>query len=261
MIHWALGAITVLAMYWTMFRARAEQERDAREELEETVATRTIQLRGALEESESFRRRNATLLQELNHRTKNNLQLIASLISLQQTGTFGRAHAPDRLLDTIRHRVLAMATVHELLHHSDQSTAVPLYMFTRELADGFMKSGIVDEIELDVEGIEDTAVDMDFAVPLALVLNELVTNAAQHASEPGESSRVRIQAGRQENVLQLSVIDYGRGMPETFALDSIKTSGLKIVRALVGQLDGELEMKRSPSTTWEITIPLPTLKR
>jgi two-component sensor histidine kinase len=186
------------------------------------------------------------MLRELNHRVKNSLQMIRSLVRLQAQ----RPGGPD--LDAIVSRVMAIASIHDLLYRSASSFEIDLAGLLEQIlsSDAIVppESHVVIERRL-----ERLTVDANVATPLALCTVELVTNAAKHAFGP-EGGRIEVTLRREGARAVLTVSDDGGGLPEAPA----RNSGLRVVDALVLQLGGALRVLRDGGARFEIDFPLAT---
>jgi two-component sensor histidine kinase len=175
-----------------------------------------------------------TLLKEIHHRVKNNLQLILSLIRLQ-------AEEPGTAIDFSRRlegRVRAMSLIHELLYESDDLGALDMADYIPRLTGLQIQAGSrTKQPQLDLS-IGSVRLDMDQAIPLALVLNELVSNALKHAGT--DNGRIGIQLANQGGTVTLDVSDDGNGLPEGFDPLAGSSLGMKLVEALTLQLGGSL---------------------
>lgn len=188
-----------------------------------------------------------TLLKELYHRVKNNLQLIISLFNLQaRTLTDGRA---QRALFEAANRVRAMSLVHERLYQSRTLGTICLDEYVGELCNQLASAGAADRrgiaLVLEVAPVD---VGLDLAVPLGLLLNELVSNSLKHAFPKGRRGTIRVAlqpeagegAGTDELTLRLTVQDDGIGLPLDADRTSPQTLGLRLVSALSEQLHAKL---------------------
>ena len=185
-----------------------------------------------------------TLLREFYHRIKNNLQMVHSLLRMQQRALpAGVARAA--LEDTAR-RVQAMALVHEQLRHAVQPAEVALDGYTAQLltlaaeSAGAGARGI--RVEADVDALP---VPFELAVPYGLLVNELVANALQHAFG-SDGGIVTVCLREEGGAPRLRVCDDGRGLPPGFALTTLTTMGLQLASALAAQLGGTLEIEAPP---------------
>jgi two-component sensor histidine kinase len=230
-----LGTIAVVASYLTYYAARSMAAESARAALEFD--------RKLLAEAEKTAAARAMMLKELNHRVKNSLQMIRSLIRLQKH----REDGPD--LDEINARVLAIATIHDLLYHSADSFRIDLANLLRSIC----ASDAIVPPESNVELVCDTepiSVEANLATPLALCTVELITNAMKHAFGP-EGGTIRLGLNRTDGEGILTVADDGKGMPEMPS----RNSGLRVVDALVVQIRGRLSVERNHGTRFEIVFP------
>lgn len=184
-----------------------------------------------------------TLLKEVYHRVKNNLQVIVSLLNLQaHTLADGQARA---VLMESANRVRAMALVHEKLYQSRSLSSIALKEYIAELcerlaaASGARERGIA--LTCDVAPIE---VALETAIPLGLLLNELITNSLRHGFPDGRTGEVRVslkQAGSGAGALE--VRDNGVGLKPGLDLAASPTLGLKLVATLSAQLGSKLVIK------------------
>jgi len=187
------------------------------------------------------------LLREVNHRVKNSLQIVSSILQLQMPYVLGAAADAVRNAAT---RVMAIATVHGWLYKGENVASVELDPFLADLCREIGRAyGCPDGIVARVERI---AVPTDMAVPLALIINELVTNVIKHVGPPCDIA-VRADSGRS---LKLTVSDHGAGPPLENASHGL---GSRIIEAFSGQLRATVERKRRlPGYAVELTVPLPT---
>jgi len=195
-----------------------------------------------------------TLLQEVHHRVKNNLQVISSLINMQlrQLGDpVGKA-----ALAECQRRVLAIALVHEKLYQSADFARIPFSEYARSLTTNIFHALGVSHIKLEVE-IDDLALPVDKAIPCGLILNELITNALKHAFPGQRNGTIRVAMARHHGDLVLTVADDGIGIPFNFDLATTTSLGMQLVPTLTEQLDGHLSVSSDNGTTVRVTFPWP----
>ena len=206
-----------------------------------------IRIRMETEESlkKSLSEKNV-LLKEIHHRVKNNMQIISSLISLQ--AHYINEPSYSRLLEESHTRINSMALVHEMLYQSDNVSKINLGIFIRNLVDYIDRylGGASGKITLSIYG-SDIFMDINSAIPCALILNELVTNTYKHAfagiSEIPEGA-INISMEKTEaGPVRLVYRDNGKGLPDTAVLKKSKTLGMQLVISLVKQLNASLEAK------------------
>jgi two-component sensor histidine kinase len=241
-----LGIVALLGLYGTR-----QTERRVRSE---TAWQQTQFDRRLLEEAQRSAASRETLLREVHHRTKNNLQTIQSLIKLRSKS--GDAGA---MISEIEQRIWAIAQVHDLLYSSQEFTQLDLGEFLHTVCAN--PAIVPPESGIEVRCRTDTVeIDLNTAVPLALVVVELVTNAIKHAF-PNDSEISDTPAGtiditlkRAGDEAELVIKDDGIGLPK----DASRNSGLRLVRALVGQVRGEIEIGEGGGAEYRIRFPLET---
>jgi PAS domain S-box-containing protein len=200
------------------------------------------QLRASLLEKE-------TLLHEIHHRVKNNLAVIGSSFYLQST--YVSDQQTVAVLRNCQDRVRSMALIHERLYHSGNFASVDFAEYAGELATGLIANYAVqpDTIRLHLD-LEKVTLNLNQAVPCALILNELIANALKHAFPGGRCGEIRI--GLQtlgSDGFRLRVADNGVGLPAGITLESPRSFGMRLLRSLAKQLDGRMEfLRRAPGT-------------
>ncbi|HEX9465040.1 MAG TPA: histidine kinase dimerization/phosphoacceptor domain -containing protein [Alphaproteobacteria bacterium] len=203
-----------------------------------TIEKRNIEheLRSALEWQK-------ILLDELNHRVKNSLQLAATSLLLEAgTSDFEEVRHTLQQAST---RIAAIAQVHKNLATTSHGYTVEICHYFLELRDALRASGL--NCDCDVATVGDLYVSAERAVPIGLLVNELVTNAAKHGG--AERSHVRIRVERDDGSLSVSVRDDGPGLPSDFDMSQSKGLGMRIIRGLAGQIGGALSTKTGPQGT------------
>ena len=192
------------------------------------------QVRAALRDKE-------LLLKEIYHRVKNNLQVIASLLNLQGRNDHdGNTRA---LLDDSANRVKSMALVHEQLYQGGDLSSIDfaayLGQLVRHLADAHGESAHRVPIRLDVAPVQ---LGIETAVPLGLIVNELLSNAYKHAypGERGGEVALRL-AVLDDGRIEVVVSDHGVGLPPGLRPETVASLGLRLVASLTEQLEGALE--------------------
>jgi two-component sensor histidine kinase len=222
-------------------------ERDRLEETQLEVLRSEQAIRLSLREKE-------TLLKEVHHRVKNNLQVIASLLRLQSR--YLQDEAARGMFEESHNRVHSISLVHEMLYQADDLARVDfdnyLRTLTKNLVDGWRGMEAVIEVEVEAAGV---LLAVDNAIPCGLIVNELVTNALKHAFPKGTSGTVQVKAVlTPESCLQLSVADNGIGMPADMDLRRSGSLGLELVSTLVRQLRATVKIRRDGGTVFEIAF-------
>lgn len=206
------------------------------------------QILAALKEKE-------TLLSEVHHRVKNNLQIIDSLLGLKSS----QVHDPTTLtiLRDSQNRVRSMALIHQMLYQTKDFARVDFTEVCNTLARNLMSSYGAEPVRVRV--IQNTGsilLPMSTAIPLGLLVNELVSNVLKHAYPEGQSGEACVELKALLNGdLELSVSDEGVGLPEGGDANDSSTLGLQLVRVLSEQISGELQIRRKHPTRFTLTIP------
>ena len=192
------------------------------------------------------------LLKEIHHRVKNNLQIISSLLHLQSVKLEDEALL--RAFDDSQHRIRSMALIHEELYQSGDLARIDFVAYVRRLTDNLFESYGVDEsqIGLGVE-VDNLLLTIDKAIPMGLIINELVSNSLKYAFPEGRRGRIGIElhAGEGEP-FSLRVSDDGVGLPDEVDVDSAESLGLRLVTSLVGQLRARVSVDRTTGTAFHI---------
>jgi PAS domain S-box-containing protein len=205
------------------------------------------QIRASLKEKDA-------LLKEIHHRVKNNLQIISSMLSLQEAKV--SEPASREILADSRNRIKSMALIHERLYGSHDLSSIDFSEYIRSLLRHLSYSYGANNGRISVRtDVGDMSLNIDIAVPLGLIVNELVTNSFKHAF-PGESTgEIFVELHRENEGKYLLVVgDNGVGMPPDFDLDRTSSLGLQLVHALVQQINGQVTIEHGKGTVFRITF-------
>jgi len=198
--------------------------------------------------------------QEIHHRIKNNLQVISSLLDLQTEQFNNRECIKDsEVLEAFKesqNRVISMALIHEELHKGEGFETLNFSSYVKELVDNLLLTYRLgnNNINLNVDLDQNVFLDMYTAVPLGIIINELVSNSLKHAFPDRNDGEIRINLRKEEGNTNfvLTVSDNGVGIPEDLDIENLESLGLQLVTTLVDQLDGELELKRDNGTEFTL---------
>ena len=218
------------------------------------VVSRDITQRKKAEgEIEQSLREKEVLLREINHRVKNNIQVISSLLALQSRHS--RDEHTVQMFKDSQGRVDSIALVHEKLYQSQDLANIDFADYVRSLADALFNAYMVNSSILTLEiNAEDVALDVNTAIPCGLIVNELVSNCLKHAFPNGRQGTIRIELhSHKDDKLTLIVSDNGIGFPAP-DFTNAQTLGLQLVATLVRQLRGTIELDRNGETTFRITF-------
>lgn len=211
-------------------------------------------LKQSLEEKE-------TMLKEIHHRVKNNLQVVSSLLTLQMDQV-DDPHTRDLLADSVR-RVRSMALIHQHLYGSASLERVELGDYTRSLAEA-LRVTLAPHARLQVE-VSSADLPVDKAVPICLILNELLTNAFKYGAPAAPAVaraptsgdwdvRVVLEASPRELVLRVQ--DRGPGLPDDFRIEGHTSLGLQLVTSLARQVRGRVSAHADHGAIFELRASL-----
>ena len=231
--------------------ARTSELSDTNRALQEEVRERKETekaLRAALEEK-------TVLLKEVHHRVKNNLNIVKSLLSLQED-TVDDARI-RLLLQDAQNRIRSISIVHEKLYGSASLSRIGLEEYISELLDEIMESygGGIGRIRLETD-VENLAIDIEQAIPLGIMINEVITNSMKHAFPDGEGGIIHLAMKKNKgNDCTLLIKDNGVGIPGDMDFDKVRGIGLQLIRELAKQLKGTIFLTREKGTTFEMNFP------
>lgn len=202
------------------------------------------------------------LLREIHHRVKNNLQIIQSLLNLQLPQI--KDEKTISLFKESQDRIFSMALIHEKLYRSESLAKIDFHEYISSLVDHlFLSYGAAGRAIRSRTSTAGITLDVDTTIPCALIVNELVSNALKHAfpdPRPAkEAGEISVSLSRRQNTMfLLTVSDNGKGIPEDFDVQKSASLGLKLVLALVKQLQGDIHMGRGHGTDFTISFPANT---
>ena len=203
------------------------------------------EIKSSLEEKE-------VLLKEIHHRVKNNLQIISSLLDLQEAYVQDDSTAVNVLHES-QNRVFSMALLHQMLYQSNDFTGISFDYYIRDLVSNLFNSYSKNKRITPVITVDDIYLKMETAVPCGLIISELVSNSLKYAYPDNGVGELNVSLKSLENEFELIISDDGVGFPEDLDFRNIKSSlGLKLVNLLVQQLDGTIDLDRSHGTEFKI---------
>ena len=197
----------------------------------------SIKLQQSLEEKEA-------LLGEVHHRVKNNLALVLGMVEMQGALTdndFLKHH-----LSEVQHRIAAMSLIHEKLYKSSNFAKIDLQDYLKDLIkflSGFFNKGKDITIHFDIDNVYASTKKI---VPIALIVNELITNCFKYAFKNQTSGDIFVSLKKTEQDLILSISDSGQGLPSELDLNTLKSLGFKLINIFTRQLKGTYELKNNP---------------
>lgn len=197
--------------------------------------------------------RHEVLLKEINHRVKNSLAIVASMLNLQAT-----EHDDPKLTEQLAEaslRVGAVARAHDRLYQNADIEKLDLGLYVEQVCKDLDEA--VSQCDIDIEAEHGIVIATDRAISSALIVAELITNAAKYAYQGRSGGKIWVRVARVEgNHVMLSVRDEGAGLPEGFDPQTAKSLGMRIITAFSQQLGGQVSANgRSPGTEFVVSIP------
>ncbi len=191
------------------------------------------------------------LIKEINHRVKNNIAVVSSLINLQKYKAKDEYHR--LLFDEIKTKVDAISSIHEMIYQTNSSATLEFQDYILQLLNElnlFYKSK--SKSVAIIKNLDKIIVDIDKAIPLALIINEVITNSFKHAFEGVSNPKIEVTIKQSENRTLLSISDNGKGFDyHNVSKDSL---GIDIINGLVSQLDGEMKYISEKGTIFMLTF-------
>lgn len=213
-----------------------------------------LKLRRIEEQIKISQNEGVILLKEVHHRVKNNFQIIKSLLNLQLSSI-----TDEKILDVfndVQKRIKAMSIIYEILSKSKDMSNIFVYKYVNRLYNfllSYYKStdmNIDTEINIDKE-IE---INIDIAIPFGLIINEIVSNSLYHAFPKEKKGKIQINLNKNYNKYTLEIKDDGIGMDKNIDIKSTKSLGLRLIRILVSQLSGNIQLDRNDGTRYKIVF-------
>lgn len=201
-------------------------------------------LRNTLNEKE-------VMLNEIHHRVKNNLQVISSLLALQ--ADFMESNEAKNVLLEARGRVKSMAMTHDKFYHADDLSKINFSQYLRELVDDILISSLQDSklINLQIE-LDYSLLNLEIALPLGLIVNEILTNSLKHAFVESEEKIISIYLNKNYDEFELILKDNGVGFPKDIDYRNTNTMGMQLVMSLIMQIGAQIELNINQGTEFII---------
>lgn len=217
-----------------------------REEIEKRIRAE-IEIKKSLQEKE-------ILLKEVQHRVKNNLQVISSMLDLQTD--YVKDSGVLKLFVEAQRRVKSMALVHERMYQSEVLTDLDFTQYIENLGNYIFKIYGVNTKRISMKiDINEANIDFNRAIQLGLIVNELISNSLKHAFPDDLAGQVNVRLDSEDKYFILTTSDNGVGLPKKFRLRQTKSLGLQLVQALTNQLKGSIKIDRRKGTRFRIKFP------
>jgi two-component sensor histidine kinase len=186
-----------------------------------------------------------TLMKEIHHRVKNNLQIISSLLDLQSMMV--KDDQASQAIKEGRNRVQSMALIHQNLYGEKGAIAIAVDEYINSLAQNLFSSYNIQQGQIALKtDIEKMELDIDTVIPIGLMLNELISNSLKHAFEKGRSGWIELTLKREDGVLLLQVKDNGKGFPETTSPARPTAFGMRMIEIFAQKLKADLDIYNDP---------------
>lgn len=215
-------------------------------------ANRLLSLQKEVAEQHSLEK--STLMQELHHRVKNNMELISSVLNLQSHMLTDES--AKSAISESKGRVDAMSLIHQKLYFSNNITHVRIREYIEQLINSIAFTfGYINndglKIQTDVANIE---LKVDLAIPLCIIINELITNAFKYAFTNKEEAILIVSLKKRGHKLELLISDNGKGINEVLNSEPGKSFGLQLVNTMIEQLNATMEVDNSDGTSYIIHV-------
>ncbi len=180
------------------------------------------------------------LLREIHHRVKNNLQIVSSLLNIQQREISDEK--ASQAIQESKNRVESMGLIHQSLYRNRDLGNIGVREYVEELVDGIMHSYPLkrDQIKYNLR-VEDLQLDMDTLIPLGLIINELINNSLKHAFPDRDEGAITLELKKQDDNVHLMIEDDGKGFNDVSDLEQNSSFGFKMIKAFVKKLNAKME--------------------
>ncbi len=208
-----------------------------------------LQLKQNLKEKEA-------LLREVHHRVKNNLNVINSLMNLQERQIHTKAQAIEAFKNT-HNRIYAMALVHEQLYQSEKLSYVPMHVYIRSLVRRFRSLfGDEQRVEIQTDISMEIVLEISVAIPCGMIITEAITNAVKHGFPKERSGKVNVLLKKEEDeMVSLTVSDNGQGLPDNFDPKHLDSMGIHLMQLLTQQMNGRFSVISENGTCIQVIFP------
>ena len=181
------------------------------------------------------------------------MQIISSLLSLQSS-TIENQDMRD-IFNESQNRVKSMSMIHEQLYQTDDLAKIDFKIYVNGLIKSLFQIYSPGWAPIRwVVDVEDVKLNLETAIPCGLIINELVSNSLKHAFKEGSDGKIMVKMRKDDETITLIVADNGVGLPKDFNIEKATTLGLKLVKTLVNQLEGEMVINTDNGTSFNITL-------
>ena len=251
-INWILGASLFLSLLFVIVLIQLRRKSTQKTKLQELIVNyehKTKQVEKSLHEKEY-------LLKEIHHRVKNNLQIVSGILQLQASHSKNKDF--KEIMMQSQSRIQSMALIHQMLYQNEDIRYIPFKSYLEKLSNQITSALMVDANTIKVNIIiEEIKLDVEKAIPLGLIVNELLSNAIKYAYPNGQPGIVDVWLKKgSNNQFSLIVSDDGIGLPNDFNLESTNTLGLQLVSMLSKQLKAKLSYRENNGAEFTVKFNL-----
>jgi len=228
-ILYALGGLAIIIFIFSLWNKTLRNEIKARKKIESDLKNENQQ--------------KELLLKEVHHRVKNNLQIVHSMLNMQSRKVDNEIAL--KVIKEGKSRVMAMAIIHKILYESEDLSTIDVKKYVNSLSDNIKRIYASDQTEVILNiNIQDVFLDIEKAIPVGLILNELLSNTYKHAFVNRKIGNIKIEIIQLDEVCQFNYSDDGVGVTN-YNMKSYKTLGMHLIHRLANQLQTEAVMDKT----------------
>ncbi|MGX7668948.1 tetratricopeptide repeat-containing sensor histidine kinase [Flavobacterium pedocola] len=232
-----LGIILVTTLFYLY---NSKKKRREIEQKNAEISAKSNTIRESLEEKEM-------LLKEIHHRVKNNLQIISGILELQNLNV--EDENAKVILKEGQARIQSIALIHKTLYQSENFSKVRFHNYLSELIQAIKATYRNNHTKIKIKvNANDIELGINTAIPLSLIINEIITNCFKHAFTDREKGKITIHLTQEKDFYQLVVTDDGKGLPEDFSPFRLHSVGFDLIKGLTRQLDGNFNFESKNGT-------------
>ncbi|MEW5677206.1 histidine kinase dimerization/phosphoacceptor domain -containing protein [Flavobacterium enshiense] len=242
-LAFSLGLISVITL---IYLYNSKKKRREIEQKNAEISAKNTTINESLAEKEM-------LLKEIHHRVKNNLQIISGILELQNLNV--NDETTKIILKEGQARIQSIALIHKTLYQSENFSKVPFQNYLEELIQAIQTTYRNNQSKISIEiNANQTELGINTAIPLSLIINEIITNCFKHAFIDRELGKITIHLTRLNEYYQLVVTDNGNGLPDDFNLYRLNSVGFDLIKGLTKQLEGNFNFESKNGTTISINF-------
>lgn len=256
-----LGTTIIFKNKYNSERKKVEHQNKELSELyniinsqKEALERKKTELENSLAEIQHKNEFILSLTRELNHRVKNNLQIVTSLLNMQESRIKNK-HA-KQVIKQAKNRIISIGLIHQKLYRDGLDLEIELSEYIRELAEYIVNSSLPEFDVIMVLKLEKVKATVEKSVHVGLIVNEIITNSIKHAwNKNSVNKQIMISSCKKEDgIFLLNVADNGTGFKNKMPTGCTKTFGLRLIRSIVDQYDGELQLENNKGAVIEIKM-------